>query len=266
MVVLNQNKVRLDGLKLDDQIKIFLHLSGLDRPPELKDPHDVMTWACEQRTQTARRSALRFKDTKEIHDFIIESRRREDRLSSRATAYAGSFGVAEIFTDGACDPNPGAGGWGFILNVPGCELIEHYGGAADTTNNRMEMTAVLQAMHALPQGITGVIHSDSQYVIKGLTVWMHGWHKNGWKRAARNGGEAGPVLNLDIWQALWEARFRRSFEYKWIRGHNGHKWNERADELAEMGRQAHMAGKVAAIEIPAAVMPSVAAPPPRLAV
>lgn len=196
----------------------------------------------------------RFKDTQEIHDHIVAARRHDNRLQARAT----------IYTDGSCDPNPGAGGWSFILNVPGCDLIEHYGGAAGTTNNRMEMTAVLQAMHALPEGITGVIHSDSQYVIKGLSDWMHGWHKNGWKRAARNGGAPGEIMNLDIWQALWSARFRRSFEYKWIRGHNGHKWNERADELAEMGRQAYLSGQVEAVTIPEVCIPAPKSPPPRL--
>lgn len=198
----------------------------------------------------------KFKDVREIHDHIVAARRHVPGLMARAT----------IYTDGACDPNPGPGGFGFILNVPGVELIEHYGGAADTTNNRMEMMAVLQAMRALPQGITGVIHSDSQYVIKGLEVWMHSWKKNGWRRSSRDGRDPGPILNLDIWQALHAERHRRSFEFKWIRGHNGHKWNERADELAEMGRQAHLAGEVAAIEIPTAVMPGLPVPPARLAV
>lgn len=198
----------------------------------------------------------KFKDVREIHNHIVGVRRHDPRAPSRAV----------IYTDGAANPNPGAGGWAFVMNVPGVDTIEHYGGAADTTNNRMEMMALLMAMRALPQGITGVIYSDSKLLINGVTSWMHTWAKNGWRRPANRYGDGGEVKNVDIWQQIHEARFRRSFDFRWVKGHDGNQWNERADELAEMGRVACMEGQIAPIEIPPAVMPSASAPPPRLAV
>ncbi len=145
---------------------------------------------------------------------------------------------ADVFTDGACEPNPGQGGWAFIIRMAGCPDIELFGGALETTNNRMEMTAVLQAIRAIPQGISATIHSDSAYVIKGITEWMHGWQKNGWiRKPGKFGKGGGEVANLDLWKEMFEARHGRSLKFVWIKGHAGHEHNERADELAELGRQ-----------------------------
>ncbi len=162
----------------------------------------------------------------------------------------------DVFTDGACVPNPGAGGWSFIIRFAGCPDVELFGGAGDTTNNRMEMTAVLQAMRALPQGVTGTIYSDSRYVIDGITGWMFTWQKNGWRRKPNPRSSAsGEIMNLDIWQQIYDERRRKSVKFEWVRGHNGYEHNERADDLAEMGRVAFLAGEIEAVDIPPAVIP-----------
>ena len=185
---------------------------------------------------------MRHKDARAIHAYIVAARCE--------------VGRATIYTDGCCAPD-GSGGWGFIIRIGKLGDIEHYGGASETSKSRMEMIALLTAMQALPQGITGTIHLDNEVLLNGVKIWMHGWKKNGWRKA-----DGGDIKNLDIWQQIYEARFRRSFEYRWMKTHPGNKDHR----IAEMGRQAHLAGEVTAIEIPAAVMPSAAAPPPRLAV
>ena len=132
----------------------------------------------------------------------------------------------EIFTDGACKGNPGPGGWGAILRM-GEHEKELSGGEPDTTNNRMEMTAVIEALNALRQPCEIVLHTDSTYVIDGITKWIHGWQKRGWKTAGKK-----PVLNQDLWLALLDAARPHAISWHWVKGHSGHPENERADRLA----------------------------------
>ena len=135
----------------------------------------------------------------------------------------------EIFTDGACRGNPGPGGWGAILRLARNEK-ELWGGASETTNNRMELTAVIRALEALKRPVNGRIHTDSQYVLKGINEWIHGWKRNGWKTASRQ-----PVKNADLWERLDALSRQHKLEWVWVKGHAGHPENERADALANRG-------------------------------
>ena len=132
----------------------------------------------------------------------------------------------EIFTDGACKGNPGPGGWGAVLRAGGHEK-ELSGHAPATTNNRMEMTAVIEALNALKGPSEVKLHTDSKYVIDGITKWIFGWQKNGWKNSQKK-----DVLNADLWQALLDAKRRHKVSWHWVKGHDGHPENERADKLA----------------------------------
>lgn len=134
--------------------------------------------------------------------------------------------TVEIFTDGACSGNPGPGGWGAILRHNGTEK-ELSGGEPETTNNRMELMAAIEALSALKQPCRVELYTDSVYVRDGIRSWIHGWKKNGWKTAAKK-----PVKNAELWQALDEARSRHDVHWHWIKGHAGHPENERADALA----------------------------------
>jgi ribonuclease HI len=137
--------------------------------------------------------------------------------------------VVEIFTDGACRGNPGPGGWGAILRADGREK-ELYGGEAATTNNRMELMAVIRALEALKRPSRVRVHTDSQYVQKGISEWIHSWKRKGWKTADKK-----PVKNEDLWRRLDEVAAPHEVEWRWVRGHSGHPENERADELANKG-------------------------------
>jgi len=132
----------------------------------------------------------------------------------------------ELFTDGACKGNPGPGGWGAILRFKGQEK-ELSGGEPDTTNNRMEMTAVIEGLKALTRPCNVTLYTDSKYVLDGITKWIFGWQRNGWKTADKK-----PVKNADLWQALVAAAAPHKVEWKWVKGHAGHPENERADRLA----------------------------------
>jgi ribonuclease HI len=138
----------------------------------------------------------------------------------------------DIFTDGACSGNPGPGGWGAILRT-GAHEKEIWGGEPHTTNNRMEMLAVIRALELLKRPVVARVHTDSQYVQKGISEWIHGWKARGWKTAAK-----APVKNEDLWRALDEAASRHQVDWIWVRGHAGHVENERADELARRGVEA----------------------------
>lgn len=135
----------------------------------------------------------------------------------------------EIFTDGACRGNPGPGGWGALLRYGGVER-EIFGGDPDTTNNRMELQAAIEGLKALSSRCRVTLTTDSVYVKNGITTWLHGWKKKGWKTAARK-----PVKNVDLWQALDEQNQRHNVEWLWIKGHSGHRENEMADQLANRG-------------------------------
>jgi ribonuclease HI len=135
----------------------------------------------------------------------------------------------DIYTDGACKGNPGPGGWGALLRT-GEHVKELCGGEPNTTNNRMELKAVIEALGALTRPCTVIVHTDSQYVQKGISEWIHGWKARGWKTAAK-----APVKNVDLWQALDAAQARHSIEWRWVKGHAGHEGNERADVLANRG-------------------------------
>jgi ribonuclease HI len=132
----------------------------------------------------------------------------------------------EIFTDGACKGNPGPGGWGALLRL-GDNEKELSGGEARTTNNRMELTAAIRALQALKAPCEVVLHSDSKYVLDGITKWIVGWQRNGWKTAAKK-----PVLNADLWQDLLAAAAPHRVTWIWVKGHAGHAENERVDKLA----------------------------------
>lgn len=135
----------------------------------------------------------------------------------------------EIFTDGACRGNPGPGGWGVLLRY-GDQEKTLYGGEPMTTNNRMELTAAIEALAALKQTCDVVLTTDSQYVRQGITLWLDGWKKKGWKTAARQ-----PVKNVDLWQALDAQASRHTVEWRWVKGHSGHRENDIADGLANRG-------------------------------
>lgn len=139
--------------------------------------------------------------------------------------------AVEIYTDGACKGNPGPGGWGALLRTGGTEK-ELFGGEPGTTNNRMELRAVIEALSALKRPCDVLLHVDSQYVLKGMTEWLPGWKAKGWRTADKK-----PVKNVDLWQqldALVNGAGHR-IEWRWVRGHNGDPGNERADELANRG-------------------------------
>lgn len=147
----------------------------------------------------------------------------------------------EIFTDGACKGNPGTGGWGawiihgsleqwIAAGRPVAKTKSLFGGEMATTNNRMELLAVIEALNALKRPCEVMVHTDSQYVHKGISEWLAGWKAKGWKTASK-----APVKNVDLWQALDEARLRHQIEWRWIKGHAGHEGNEMADELANRG-------------------------------
>ncbi|GMA31241.1 ribonuclease HI [Litorihabitans aurantiacus] len=135
----------------------------------------------------------------------------------------------EIWTDGACKGNPGPGGWGALLRADDREK-ELWGGEAATTNNRMELTAVIEALRALKRPCAVVLHVDSTYVMQGMSSWIVGWKKNGWRTAAKK-----PVKNDDLWRALDEEVGRHDVRWVWVKGHAGDPGNERADQLANRG-------------------------------
>ncbi len=135
----------------------------------------------------------------------------------------------EIFTDGACKGNPGPGGWGALLRYNDTEKSIH-GGEQNTTNNRMELTAAIEALKLLKEPCSVDLTTDSQYVRKGVTEWIHNWKKNGWKTSAKK-----PVKNVDLWQQLDEFNLRHEIRWHWVKGHAGHRENEIADELANLG-------------------------------
>src|ERR1700704_2324493 len=134
--------------------------------------------------------------------------------------------VVEIYTDGACSGNPGPGGWGALLRAKGAEK-ELYGGEADTTNNRMELMAVIRALEALKGRSRVRLYTDSLYVQKGISTWIHDWKRRGWRTADKK-----PVKNIDLWKTLDELAAQHEVEWHWVRGHAGHPENERADALA----------------------------------
>lgn len=135
----------------------------------------------------------------------------------------------QIYTDGACSGNPGPGGWGAIL-IWGDHRKELTGGEAHTTNNRMELMAAISALEALKKGVAVDLFTDSEYVRNGITKWIFGWKRNGWRTADKK-----PVKNIELWQRLDEALKRHDVAWHWVKGHAGHPENERADELARAG-------------------------------
>jgi ribonuclease HI len=139
-----------------------------------------------------------------------------------------------IYTDGGCKPNPGKGGWAALL-MYGEVTKELYGHAAETTNNRMELTAAVSALEALNRPCDVTFHIDSQYVRNGITTWIKGWMANGWKTAAKK-----PVENQSLWVRLYEATQKHTIHWKWVRGHAGNLYNERVDQLATAAREGRL--------------------------
>ena len=144
-----------------------------------------------------------------------------------------------IFTDGSCRGNPGPGGWGAIL-IAGEKEREIWGGEAATTNNRMELTAAIEALNALKRPCRVELHTDSQYVKNGITEWLRLWKARGWRTYSK-----GAVKNEDLWRRLDEAAARHQIDWRWVKGHAGHPLNERADALARRGMEEAEAGKLA---------------------
>jgi ribonuclease HI len=142
----------------------------------------------------------------------------------------------DLYSDGACKGNPGVGGWGVLLRF-GSHEKRLWGGEAETTNNRMELTAVIEGLRALTRGCPVRVHTDSQYVQKGIAEWLPGWKRKGWKTSAGQ-----PVKNQDLWQALDSEAGRHQVEWHWVRGHAGHPENEEADRLANEGVRKVMTG------------------------
>ena len=141
----------------------------------------------------------------------------------------------ELFCDGACLGNPGPGGWGYLLRLDGAgrkQEKEGSGSAAETTNNRMELSGAIEGLAALTKPCDVVLCSDSQYVVKGITSWLAGWKRNGWRKADKQ-----PVINVDLWQALDAQLQKHRVEARWVKGHAGHAENERVDELASRAAQ-----------------------------
>jgi ribonuclease HI len=140
------------------------------------------------------------------------------------------------YTDGACSGNPGPGGWGVLMRAKSGEKVvkerELQGGEPDTTNNRMELLAAINALEVLERPSTLTIVTDSAYVKNGVTSWIHNWKQNGWRTAAKK-----PVKNVELWQRLDEAQARHKVTFEWVKGHAGHEENERADELARKGME-----------------------------
>ncbi|MFA7596165.1 MAG: ribonuclease HI [Novosphingobium sp.] len=138
----------------------------------------------------------------------------------------------EIFTDGACKGNPGPGGWGALLRM-GRHEKELSGSDPHTTNNRMELTAAIRALEALIEPCEVMLHTDSKYVMDGMTRWIHGWQRNGWKTASKK-----PVQNAELWHELIDVAHKHRIEWIWVKGHNGHPENERVDKLASEAARA----------------------------
>jgi len=154
---------------------------------------------------------------------------RKDAISDDSS---GDAPAVELFTDGACSGNPGPGGWAFLLRHPRSgKAVERSGGERETTNNRMELTAVIEGLSALTRFSVVELYSDSQYVLKGLKEWMPGWKKKGWKTASKQ-----PVKNVDLWRQLDTLKDEHEIRFHWVKGHAGHPENERVDELAVIER------------------------------
>ena len=141
----------------------------------------------------------------------------------------GTEDIIEIWADGGCRGNPGPGGWGVLLKA-GAHEKELWGGDPATTNNRMELTAVIRALEAMKRPVRARIHTDSQYVQKGISEWIHGWKRNGWKTSDKK-----PVKNADLWQTLDALAAKHHIDWLWVKGHAGDPGNERADALANRG-------------------------------
>lgn len=146
----------------------------------------------------------------------------------------------KAFTDGACSGNPGPGGWGVVLQAINANYVvkerELSGGASETTNNQMELMAAISALETLERASTITVVTDSSYVKDGVSTWIHGWKRNGWKTAAKK-----PVKNVELWQRLDTARSRHNVTWEWVKGHAGHPENERADALARAGMEPYKA-------------------------
>lgn len=146
----------------------------------------------------------------------------------------------EIYTDGACKGNPGPGGWGVLLRASNGQEKELFGGELETTNNRMELMAVIQALQALKRPCAVALYLDSEYVRKGITEWIHGWRSKGWRTASKQ-----PVKNADLWQTLDALVYQGAYQidWHWVKGHAGHPENERADALANRGVEAVLSAR-----------------------
>lgn len=160
---------------------------------------------------------------------------RKDAISEDSS---GEAPTVELFTDGACSGNPGPGGWAFLLRHPRSgKAVEQSGGEHETTNNRMELTAVIEGLSALTRTSVVELYSDSQYVLKGLNEWMPGWKRKGWRTASKQ-----PVKNVDLWKQLDTLKDGHEIRFHWVKGHAGHPENERVDELAVIERDRYARG------------------------
>ena len=161
----------------------------------------------------------------------IGARRPGGGASGPVRYYPSGMAEVVIYTDGACSGNPGRGGWGAVLRWNGTQR-ELHGGEPLTTNNRMELMAAIQALEALSRPSRVIMHTDSKYVLDGITKWIAGWQRNGWRTSAKQ-----PVKNDDLWRRLVAAQERHEVSWQWVRGHAGDEGNERADALARLGAE-----------------------------
>ncbi len=205
--------------------------AGLDKITDkllngIKPPEKRQAWKAKRKQQ---RTTALLETGAELDSLLLSPR------ISGAAAELLDVWACTVHTDGCCEPNPGAGGWGLSIEVSGQRVLELSGGVEETTNNRMEMIAAIVALSILPSSSVVSLLSDSQYLIKGMTLWLKGWKAKGFKR-----GE-GWVPNADLWMKLDDLSAGRAIHWLWVKGHNGHAGNERADRLAAEGRRTVLA-------------------------
>lgn len=167
-----------------------------------------------------------------VHAQFVALKKGASGKTAMQLSLAATLPLHRCWSDGACEPNPGNGGWGFRIELPDGSVVEAQGGERRTTSNRMELTAAVQALHRLPDRARAVLYSDSEYVVKGVSTWLAAWKKRGWVKADQQ-----PVKNRDLWMLLDGQLGRVDARFEWVRGHSGNPGNERADELAQIGRQ-----------------------------
>ncbi len=201
--------------------------------------------ACTLCRKTFKNPTRLLKHLRDVHGVVSAAEAPTSRRSA-GTPPAVPAGIVHVYTDGGCNPNPGPGGWGVVL-IWGSTEKELCGGDLETTNNRMEMTAAIEALKALTRPVNVQIHTDSQYLRNGITKWIAGWKRNGWRTKDKQ-----PVKNIELWTELDQLVALHTVTWMWGKGHAGNAGNERADKLATRGRKEVLAQRRAALPCPSA--------------